>query len=74
MNANDMDATDIDADVAFVEQTAFVIFLWVGVWGLIELCLTVVSKNVRIIIYCALILFSSCALYLRGHTKKLASV
>jgi hypothetical protein len=74
IGAKDMGANDLDADVAFVEQTAFVIFLWVGVWGLIELCLTVVSKNARIIIYCLLVLFSSCAVYLRGHTKKLASL
>jgi len=62
------------ADLAFVEQTVCMIFLWAGVWGLMEHVLTSVSKNMRIIVYCLLVLFSSCALYMRGHTKKLASL
>jgi len=69
-----MAATDIEADIAFVEQTLFMIFLWAGIWGLMEHGLTTLSKNVRLIVYCVLILFSCCALYLRGHTKKLVSL
>ena len=64
----------IDPDVAFAEQTAFVIFLWVGVWGLIEHVLESVSTKVRIFIYCSLVVVSCCLLYARGHTKKLASL
>lgn len=64
----------MNADVAFAEQTAFVIFLWVGVWGLMEHGLSTVSKNVRITVYCVLVVVSCSFLYVRGHTKKLASL
>ena len=64
----------MNADVAFAEQTAFVIFLWVGVWGLMEHGLSTVSKNVRVTVYCVLVVVSCSLLYVRGHTKKLASL
>ena len=64
----------IDPDLAFAEQTAFVIFLWVGVWGLIEHVLESVSTKTRIFVYCSLVVVSCCLLYVRGHTKKLASL
>lgn len=63
-----------DADIVFIEQTAFVIFLWFGVSGVLEHFLTSVSKDIRIIVYCSLIVVSCCYLYVRGHTKKLASL
>jgi bacteriorhodopsin len=69
MNTN----TDcMDPDLAFVEQTTFIIFLWVGVWGLIEHGLSSVSATVRTIVYCVLVVASCYMLYTRGHTKKLA--
>jgi hypothetical protein len=62
------------ADIIFAEQTAFIIFLWVGVWGLMEHALSSVSSQVRIFVYCSLVVVSCSYLYARGHTKKLASL
>jgi len=64
----------MNADVAFVEQTIFMIFLWAGVWGVMEHCLLSISTNMRLVIYCTLIVVSCAFLYVRGHTKKLASL
>jgi hypothetical protein len=64
----------INADLIFAEQTGFVIFLWMGVWGLMEHFLASVSTNTRILVYCSLVVVSCCLLYARGHTKKLASL
>ena len=64
----------LHVDLIFMEQTAFVIFLWFGVSGILEHFLASASKASRILIYCSLIVVSCSYLYARGHTKKLASV
>jgi len=64
----------MNADLIFIEQTLFVIFLWAGAYGLIDHWLSHVSKNTRVIIYSLLVLGSCSFLYARGHTKKLASL
>jgi hypothetical protein len=62
----------MNADLAFVEQTLFQIFLWIGLWGLVELSLTRSSVLTKVLIYVLLIVGSFHFLYLRGHTTKLA--
>ena len=58
----------------FVEQTLFIIFLWIGIWGLVDLFLDEnASRESRINIYVVFILISFVFLYLRGHTYRLAS-
>jgi len=58
----------------FVEQTLFIIFLWIGIWGLVDLFLDEnASRESRIKIYVVFILISFVFLYLRGHTHRLAS-
>ena len=58
----------------FIEQTLFVIFLWIGIWGLIDLYLDEnVSRGSRISIYIVFILISFVFLFLRGHTSRLAA-
>jgi len=58
----------------FVEQTLFIIFLWIGIWGLVDLFLDEnMSRESRIKIYVMFILISFVFLYLRGHTHRLAS-
>jgi hypothetical protein len=58
----------------FIEQTLFVIFLWIGIWGLVDLYLDDhVSRGSRISIYIVFILISFVFLFLRGHTHRLAA-
>ena len=58
----------------FIEQTLFVIFLWIGIWGLVDLYLDDnVSRGSRIRIYIVFILISFVFLFLRGHTHRLAA-
>lgn len=64
----------MNPDLAFMEQTLFVVFLWIGVWGLIENHLESMTKHSRTIVYVGLIIVSCFFLYIRGHTKKLAYI
>ena len=62
------------ADVVFIEQTLFVIFLWIGAWGLTDLVLTHASTTSKAILYSGFIVLSLVFLYLRGHASKMACV
>jgi len=62
------------ADVVFIEQTMFVIFLWIGTWGLTDLILTHASTMSKAILYSGFIALSLVFLYLRGHSAKMACV
>jgi hypothetical protein len=58
----------------FVEQTLFIIFLWIGIWGLVDLYLDHnASRESRASVYIVFILISFVFLYLRGHTHRLAA-
>jgi hypothetical protein len=64
----------MNGDLFFIEQTLFIIFLWIGIWGLVDLYLEDhASRKSRISLYIAFILISFLFLYLRGHTSRLAS-
>jgi len=64
----------MDADLAFVEQTLFQIFLWIGLWGLVELSLTKSSVFCKGLVYTLFVVASFYFLHLRGHAAKLASL
>jgi hypothetical protein len=64
----------MNADVAFLEQTLFMIFLWLGIWGNTELILAHATVSSKALMYAAFIIISLVFLYLRGHTTKLACV
>jgi hypothetical protein len=58
----------------FIEQTLFIIFLWIGIWGLVDLYLdNHATRESRINVYIVFILISFLFLFLRGHTTRLAS-
>jgi hypothetical protein len=64
----------MNGNLYFIEQTLFVIFLWIGIWGLVDLYLEEhASRKSRIIIYIVFILISFVFLFLRGHTQRLAA-
>jgi len=64
----------MNGNLFFVEQTLFIIFLWIGIWGLVDLYLDHHStRESRFKIYIVFILISFLFLYLRGHTSRLAS-
>lgn len=64
----------MNSNLYFIEQTLFVIFLWIGIWGLVDLYLDHhASRESRISIYIVFILISFVFLFLRGHTNRLAA-
>jgi len=64
----------MNGNLYFIEQTLFVIFLWIGIWGLVDLYLEeYASRKSRISIYIVFILISFVFLFLRGHTQRLAA-
>jgi len=64
----------MNGNLYFIEQTLFVIFLWIGIWGLVDLYLDHhASRESRISIYIVFILISFVFLFLRGHTNRLAA-
>lgn len=63
-----------NADVVFIEQTLFLIFLWIGAWGLTDLVLTHASVRTKVILYSGFLVLSLVFLYLRGHAAKMACV
>ena len=64
----------MNGDLFFIEQTLFIIFLWIGIWGLVDLYLDHhATRESRINVYIVFILISFLFLYLRGHTSRLAS-
>jgi hypothetical protein len=64
----------MNGNLYFIEQTLFVIFLWIGIWGLVDLYLDHhASRESRISIYIVFILVSFVFLFLRGHTSRLAA-
>ena len=64
----------MNGNLYFIEQTLFVIFLWIGIWGLVDLYLDHhASRESRISIYIVFILVSFVFLFLRGHTNRLAA-
>ena len=64
----------MNADLAFIEQTLFQIFLWIGLWGLVELSLTKSSVFSKGLVYTLFVAASFYFLHLRGHAAKLASL
>jgi len=62
------------ADLIFVEQTLFQVFLWVGLWGLVELSLAKSTVLTKMLVYLFFTIGSFYFLYLRGHMPKLASL
>ena len=64
----------MNGNLYFIEQTLFVIFLWIGIWGLVDLYLEdYASRKSKISIYIVFILISFVFLFLRGHTNRLAA-
>ena len=64
----------MNGNLYFIEQTLFVIFLWIGIWGLVDLYLDHhASRKSKITIYIVFILISFVFLFLRGHTSRLAA-
>jgi hypothetical protein len=65
----------MNGHILFIEQTLFIIFLWVGIWGIVDVILdhTHRTPEDRIKIYTVFILISFLFLYLRGHTHRLAA-
>jgi hypothetical protein len=64
----------MNGQLFFIEQTLFIIFLWIGIWGLVDLYLDHhCTRESRINVYIVFILISFLFLYLRGHTSRLAS-
>ena len=64
----------MNGNLYFIEQTLFVIFLWIGIWGLVDLYLEdYASRKSKISIYIVFILISFVFLFLRGHTSRLAA-
>jgi hypothetical protein len=65
----------MNGDLCFIEQTLFMIFLWIGIWGLVDVILDHQNQTYesRIKIYIFFIFISFFFLYLRGHTSRLAS-
>jgi len=62
----------MNADVIFLEQTLFMIFLWLGIWGISERILSHASPNSKTLLYGSFVVLSLVFLYLRGHTSRLA--
>ena len=65
----------MNSQLFFVEQTLFIIFLWIGIWGIVDVMLDHSHRTSedRIKIYIVFILISFVFLYLRGHTSRLAA-
>lgn len=65
----------MNGDLCFIEQTLFMIFLWIGIWGIVDVVLDHQHQTYesRIKIYIIFIFISFFFLYLRGHTSRLAS-
>lgn len=65
----------MNGNLYFIEQTLFVIFLWIGIWGIIDIVLDHTHRTTedRIKIYIVFILISFLFLFLRGHTNRLAA-
>jgi len=64
----------MNGNLYFIEQTLFIIFLWIGIWGIVDVILDHTHRTTedRIKIYIMFILISFLFLFLRGHTNRLA--
>ena len=64
----------MNGQLFFIEQTLFIIFLWIGIWGIVDVIMDHTHKTPhdRIKIYIVFILISFLFLYMRGHTSRLA--